>query len=225
MLLALLQGSARSGTTGEAEQEGGHNQITPVQRFAFATPGYFFSRIPQRPPWPAQASSVQDSLLSDPQTRSLKIPECWCCEAPRPSRHSAPCQGGASTLGQCKKDLEILLLPPGMDLPRDDLGRGRQCSVLLDHCSQVGSELCYCSSVNQHPPRAVRGLTLAGASSRILRHPPAAPCGAAAQPGLQQLLSRDLERFERVDSSPSPLQSSGIWYHSRDAQHQPCGRH
>lgn len=42
VLLALLQGSVRIGTTGEAEQEGGHNQLTPVQPFAFATPGYFF---------------------------------------------------------------------------------------------------------------------------------------------------------------------------------------
>lgn len=134
-------------------------------------------------------------------------------------------RGVPAPLGHCKKDLGILLLPPGMDSPGDDLGRGRQCSVLLDHCSQVGSQLCYCSSVNQHPPRAARGLTLEGASSRILRHPPAAPRGAAAQPGLQQLLSRDLGRFERVDSSPSPLQSSGIWYHPRGAQHQPCGRH
>lgn len=89
-------------------------------------------------------SSAQDLLLPDPQTRAPKIPEHWCCEAPSPSRHS--------TLG--RKDLGILLLPPGMDLPGDDPVRGRQCSVPLDCCSQVGSELCYCSRVNQHPPRA-----------------------------------------------------------------------
>lgn len=147
-------------------------------------------------------------------------------------------RGVPAPLGHCKKDLGILLLPPGMDSPGDDLGRGRQCSVLLDHCSQVGNELCYCSSVNQHPPRAVRGLTLEGASSRILHHPPAAPRGAAAQPGLQQLLSRDLGRFERVDSSPSrcsPVVSGiipgvpstspvvGTEWQPSGTQHQPSG--
>lgn len=187
MLLALLQGSARSGTTGEAEQEGGHIQLSPVQPSAIATQGYFSSRIPQSPPWPVQVPPLPRifcSLIPKPGHQTSQSTSAVKSQAPAGTVPHG--RGVPALLGHCRKDFGILLLPSGMDLPGDDLGRGRQCSILLDHCSQVGSEFCHCSSVNQHPPRAVHGLTLEGASSRIL-HPPAAPHGAAAQPGHQQL--------------------------------------
>lgn len=106
MLLALLQGSVRIGTTGEAEQEGGHNQLTPVQPFALPPQVIFFQDTSKPTLASPGLSSAQDSLLPDPYTRALKIPEHWCCEAPSPSRHSAPRQGGASTPGTLQEGFE-----------------------------------------------------------------------------------------------------------------------
>lgn len=187
MLLALLQGSARSGTTGEAAQEGGHIQLTPGQPSTFATPGdFFFPRIPQNPPWPARVPPLPRiccSLIPKPGHQKSQSTGAVKSQVPA---GTVPCDRGVpALLGHCRKDLGILLLPPGMDLPGDDLGWERQCSVLLDHCSQVGSKLCYCSSVNQHPPRAVRGLRLAGASSRILCQSPSS--STALQQGFREI--------------------------------------
>lgn len=106
LLLALLQGSVRSGTTGEAEQEGGHIQLSPVQPSTITTPGYFPSRIPQSPPWPVRAPA---------------LPKICCSLTPKPGHQRSQTTGAVKSqvplgtvphdrgvpapLGYCKKDL------------------------------------------------------------------------------------------------------------------------
>lgn len=76
------RGVQRSGTTGEAEQEGGHIQLSPVQPSTITTLGYLSSRIPQSPPWPVQAPA---------------LPKICCSLTPKPGHQRCQSTGAVKS--------------------------------------------------------------------------------------------------------------------------------